>query len=263
MKYYDIHSHLNDEQFSGDLENVIEKMRKEGVLTNVVGYDINSSRKALEIAGQYPDVVRAIVGIHPDEVEGDGFDVQWFEHMCGDFSIVAVGECGLDYFRTGRTGEIFEKQAKMFRAQIDWANSNNLPVMVHIRPSKDSYDAYEDAFYLIKVQKEKYPDQNFNIHFFAGGLDWARQFVEIGCTLSFTGVITFAKEYEEVVEAVPIENIMVETDAPYVAPVPFRGRRAEPVHVKEIVRKVAEIKGRDEDEVAEIIFDTSMRIYGF
>ena len=163
--------------------------------------------------------------------------------------VVGIGECGLDYYRLD--SDSIEKQKEAFIAQIELANEFNKPLMLHIR------QAYQDALAILK----EHTKVKGNIHFFAGSLEEAKAFIELGFTLSFTGVITFTHDYDEVIKNIPLEMIMSETDAPYVAPVPYRGKRNEPVYVSEVVKRIAEIKNLPESEVAEAIISNARRVY--
>ena len=155
-----------------------------------------------------------------------------------------------------------EKQRAAFHAQIALAVELDLPLMLHIRPSADSLDAYHDVLSILTEYKREHGDRlRGNAHFFAGDTDIARQFIDLGFTISFTGVITFASEYAEVIRAIPLEHIMSETDCPYVTPTPHRGQRNEPVYVAEVVKKIAEIKQLPLDQVAAQLFENAKRLY--
>jgi TatD DNase family protein len=233
-----------------------------------IGTKESTSIKAVEIASAHEDVY-AIVGLHPiqttpqehDEEElgeggaafiskGEVFDKDLYRELCKSKKVVGIGECGLDYYRNDKnTKEIQEAQ---FIAQIELANELSLPLMIHTRDAKGNQasaasatNVYDDTYAILK----RYAKVPGNIHFYAGNYDQAKRFFDIGFTVSFTGVITFAKDYEEVVRSAPLDMIHGETDSPYVAPVPYRGKRNEPSFVKEVYKKIAEIKKLDEEEV--------------
>jgi TatD DNase family protein len=157
--------------------------------------------------------------------------------------VVAVGECGLDYFRTDDAAEK-ERQKELFIRHIAYARKKRLPLMIHGRPSRGSMDAYEDILSVLSAHDgtdgAAYAG---DVHFFAGTVPVARQFLDGGFSLSFDGPITFTSEYDEVVRYVPAKRIMAETDAPFAAPAPFRGKRADPTHVRYVVQRIAEIRG--------------------
>lgn len=276
-KYIDIHSHVNFKAFDEDRDEVIKRAFDNDTWVINVGTQIDTSRKAVEIAHQYEEGVYAIIGLHPihtgasfhDEKElgeggveftsrGEVFNKEKYLELLRDPKVVGVGECGLDYFRCDT--ESIEKQKKAFISQIEIANEIGKPLMLHIRnnPENKELNAYADAVSILKEHAKVKGD----VHFFAGSVEDAKAFIDFGFTLSFTGVITFAKNYDEVIRNTPIDMIMSETDAPYVSPVPYRGKRNEPVYVQEITKKIAQIKGLSEDEVAQIIIKNAKRVFG-
>lgn len=275
-KYIDIHSHVNFTAFDEDREAVIARALENDTWVINVGTQIDTSRKAVEIANKYKEGVYAVIGLHPihtgasfhDEKElgeggkeftsrGEKLDKDAYRELLRDPKVVAIGECGLDYFHLNE--DSIERQKEAFIAQIELANEFNKPLMLHIRNNKDStkHNAYLDSLELLK----KHAKVKGDVHFFAGNLEEAKAYVDFGFTLSFTGVITFTHDYDEVIKNTPLDMIMSETDAPYVAPVPHRGKRNEPVYVREIVKKIAEIKGLGEDEVAQAIASNAKRLF--
>ncbi|KKP72912.1 MAG: Hydrolase, TatD family [Candidatus Nomurabacteria bacterium GW2011_GWB1_35_20] len=174
-----------------------------------------------------------------------------------DPKVLAIGECGLDYFHM-EAGSI-EKQKKAFIEQIELANEINKPLMLHIRnnPKDKKIDAYVDVLEILK----KYSKVKGNVHFFAGSIENAKDFLNYGFTLSFTGVITFTHDYDEIIKNTPLDMIMSETDSPYVAPVPYRGKRNEPSYVKEVVKKIALIKNLPEEEITKAIIANAKRVF--
>lgn len=276
-RYIDIHSHVNFKAFDEDRDVVIKRALDNNIWIINVGTQIDTSKKAVEIAHQYEEGVYAIIGLHPihtgasfhDEKElgeggveftsrGEIFDKEKYLELLRDPKVVGVGECGLDYFRCDT--ESIEKQKKAFIEQIEIANEVGKPLMLHIRnnPEQKDLNAYADALEILK----QYAKVKGDVHFFAGSIDDAKAFVDFGFTLSFTGVITFTKSYDEVIKNTPLEMIMSETDAPYVSPVPYRGKRNEPSYVREVVKKIAEIKGLSEDEVSQTIIKNAKRVFG-
>jgi TatD DNase family protein len=169
--------------------------------------------------------------------------------------VVAIGECGLDYFREP-TDEVRKKQVEVFEMQIALANEVGKPLMLHLR-SGPGGNAYKDAADILKRQAKV----KGNSHFFAGSLDDARAFWDMGYSTSFTGVITFARDYDEVISRAPADLIHAETDAPYVAPKPYRGTRNEPLHVVEVVKKIAEIRNQNEDGVRKQLIDNARDMF--
>lgn len=264
-KFVDIHSHVQFNAFNEDFESVINRSLDAETWMINVGTNLKTSTDAVELANKYSEGVYAIVGLHPihanasfhdkDEIgeesepfnsKGEIFDKLAFEELLKNPKVVGIGECGLDFFRIeGDKVEYIQRQVKAFEDQIDLAVQYDKPLMIHCR------DAYPEVLEILSKKKAVYgPKLRGNFHFFAGTLDDAKTILDLGFNLSFTGVITFAKQYEELVKMAPIERIFSETDCPYVAPIPFRGQRNEPVYVSEVVKKIAEIKGLDESEVA-------------
>lgn len=270
-KYIDTHAHLNIPSFADDFDAVAVQCAAEGVTVINVGTKESSSARAVELAQQYDDMY-AIVGLHPIQVvpdnhdeEGEGkaevFNPNFYRSLAGNGKVVGIGECGFDYWHTKADSYAIQEEA--FIAQIMLANELKLPLMIHTRCPKPGQESptgrsvYEDVYQTLK-QYAKVP---FNIHFYAGTMPEAEKFFELGGTISFTGVITFAKDYEEVVRHAPLELIHGETDCPYVAPVPHRGKRCEPWMVQEVYKKIAAIKGLDEELVREQLVKNAQSFY--
>lgn len=260
-KYIDVHSHVSFPEYDHDRGEVIDRMRYKDVKTVTVGVDFTSSKHAVEIANQH-DCMYASIGLHPADNKSESFDKDAFSKLAQNVEVVSVGECGLDYYRIKESdAEEKKRQEKEFRAQIEFAIENDLPLMLHVRPKQGTMDAYDDALNILKEYKEKHGDVlRGNSHFFAGDTRIAREFIELGFTLSFTGVITFTSDYDEVIKETPLEMILTETDSPYVAPAPNRGKRNEPINVIAVVERIAEIKEMDVDEVAKIVVLNAYRI---
>jgi TatD DNase family protein len=258
-EYFDTHSHVHFKQFDDDRDEVLARMREKSVWTIAVGTSLETSKEALALAKSESDVVRATtIGIHPTTLEK--FDASVFTELL-DENVVGVGECGLDYFR-GLRDELYLKQKENFEAQIEFAVKNDLPLMLHIRPSIGTEDAHIDALEIIKnFQKTHGEKVRGNTHFFTGTGEVAKQYVDMGFTIAFPGVITFAKETEEAVRAVPLRMILSETDAPYASPVPHRGKRNEPVFVVDTVKKIAEVKGEDLEKVKKTLVYNAIRVF--
>jgi len=260
-QYFDIHSHLNDPRFNEDREEVLLRMRNEGAASIVVGTDKKMSEDAIVLAEANLDIW-ATVGLHPTDNHVEDFDDAIYEKMAGHPRVVAIGECGLDYYwpehEKWKNGELEEKkrQQELFERQITIAKKVNKPLMIHGRPTKGSMDAYED---ILEILKEY--DVRGNVHFFVGNTTIAKQFLDIGFTMSFTGVITFTHDYDEVIKYLPLESIMSETDAPYVAPVPHRGKRNEPAFVIETVNTIAKIREVNGEAVRIAMTRNAQRVF--
>ncbi|HEY0979812.1 MAG TPA: TatD family hydrolase [Candidatus Paceibacterota bacterium] len=248
MHTIDTHSHFNLSQFDADQAEAIVRMREAGVGTICIGIDAPTSEKAVALAASNPDIW-GCVGQHPTEW-AQSFNASQMHDLASAPRVVAIGECGLDYFRENeRTPEAKEKQRELFQAQIELAARFDLPLMLHIRPEAGTMNAYSDALDMLEMHKEHWPLMRGTAHFFAGTKEIADRFLTLGFHISFSGVITFVPEYEELVAHVPLERILSETDAPFAAPSPYRGRRNEPSLVVEVVKKIAEIKNLDLTEV--------------
>ncbi len=256
-KYFDIHSHLNFSTFNSDREEVVKRMCDKSVWTISVGTDLETSKEVVELANKY-DNIFATVGLHPDSHKGLTFVEDDYRELVRNKKVVAVGECGLDYFRIGSDESDKKRQKENFERQIQFAIDNDLPLMLHFRPSGGAMDAYIDGIEILN----SYTDiLRGNSHFFAGDLETAKRFLNIGFTLSFTGVITFAKSYDEIIKYAPLDMIMSETDAPFVAPVPHRGKRSEPVYVKEVVKHIAKIRKEDTEKVRKTLLNNAFKLF--
>lgn len=255
MQYIDAHSHLNFPLEYPDLEEVLARMRESETGTIVVGTDLESSKRAVELAEKHENIW-ACIGVHPVDDPSRQFEEELFDGLMKSKKVVAVGECGLDFFHAKKE-EDFERQRELFLKQIDFAIKHDKPLMIHSRA------AYPELLSELESLKTDLGDKlRGNIHFFAGTLDEARKFWALGFTTSFTGVITFARDYDEVIKNAPLEMLLSETDAPYVAPAPYRGKRNEPSFVSEVVKKIAEIRGEDFEAVRGTLARNALRMIG-
>ncbi len=254
FKYIDIHTHLNLKEFNDDGEAVDERAREAGVAYINIGTGKETSERAVALARNH-DGVFATVGTHPTHAD-ESFDSAYYRTLASDESVVAIGECGLDYFRVSKDSKTV--QERMLIEHIELANELGKPLMLHVRPSEGSMDAYDDAHAILKAHAKVLG----NLHFFAGTYDIAKTFWDIGFTTSFTGVITFASQYDEVIRNAPLSMLHAETDAPYVAPVPYRGKRNEPLYVREVYKRIAEIRGEDGEMVRTALIANAERLFG-
>jgi TatD DNase family protein len=270
MKYIDTHCHLNFAIYHDDIQEVITRTIEQQVAVINIGTQASTSLHAAQLA-QDNSHFWAIIGLHPihtmasfhdnDELGNEGeeftsrgelFDPVYYRGLLDTYpKIVGIGECGLDYYRI--EAQTKEVQERAFRSQIELALEYDLPLMLHVRPSQGSYDAYEDVLEILSEYKKENPSLRGQVHFFAGTKDLIDSFLALGFYISFTGVVTFAPMYTELVAHVPLNKILSETDAPYVSPAPFRGKRNEPIHVQEVVKKISEIHNIDSDTIAEQI----------
>jgi TatD DNase family protein len=260
MNTIDTHSHFNLSQFDKDREEAIARMVAEGVGTICVGVDEETSVKAVEIAAQH-EQIWAIVGQHPTEWH-QIFNTDQFVALAQQSKVVAIGECGLDYYRDREREHVIE-QKELFEKQITLAKETDLPLMLHIRPQQGTMDAYEDALDILEAWKKDWTGMRGTAHFFAGTKEIAQRFLDLGFHISFSGIITIFPEYEEVVRFVPIDRILSETDAPFAAPLPWRGTRCEPWQVKAVVEKVAELKGISHEKVEQQLVQNARKLFRF
>lgn len=255
----DAHSHLQLPEYDADRADVILRMKAAGVKTITVGVDDATSRSALALTKEYPDCSWATVGTHPADGGLDAFDVEVLRALAAHPKAVGIGECGLDYYRL-KAGDdaIKEKQKEVFRAHVAVAKEVKKPLMIHCRPTKGADDAYEDLAVELSNANFQFP---IIVHFFVGSRAIAERLLALGCYFTFGGVITFARDYDESIAAIPMERIMAETDAPFVAPVPYRGKRNEPAYVEEVVKRLAELKGVSYDEAARITAENAEHVF--
>jgi TatD DNase family protein len=258
VKYIDAHCHLQFPEYASDREELLAQMRDKEVVGIVVGADEKSSRDAVELAEKNENLF-ASVGMHPSYAEQE-FNEKTFYELAVHQKVVAIGECGLDYYRE-INDEIKNQQKELFKKHIALAAEVNKPLMIHARPSKKSNDAYQDIIEILKEAKIKYPKLRGDIHFFAGGVAEAEEFFKLNFAISFTAVITFARNYDEVIKTVPLKNMLAETDAPYVAPASRRGERNDPLAVIDVVAKIAEIRNEDPEIVREALLKNTKRLF--
>lgn len=248
MKLIDTHGHPQFPQYDNDREEVIRQALDGGVGIICVGTDLEMSRKAIELAEKYENVW-ASVGLHPNDNLGEEYEQSAYEKLAENKKVVAVGEVGLDYYRT-TDQELKNKQKSRFEKQIQLAIKTQLPLIVHCR------DAHQEMIELLS----KYGDNLSGPPARAGGVihsftsTWAnaQKYINLGFYIGLNGIITFTKQYDETAINIPLEKVLMETDAPYLTPEPFRGKRNEPVYVEHVARKIAELRNISFEKVAEI-----------
>lgn len=255
--FIDVHSHVNFPDYDTDRDEVISRMNEAKTWTITVGTDFETSKSGIELAKKH-DGIFACVGLHPADNVSEIFDAKKYAVLLKEPKVVAVGECGLDYFHLKeKTDTGKKKQREIFEKQIQLAIDHDKPLMIHSR------DAYEDTWEILASYKKQYGEKvRGDIHFFAGTIEDARKFLDIDFTLSFTGVITFARSYDDVIKFAPLEMIMSETDAPFVSPTPYRGKRNEPAYVAEVVKKIALIREDSLEEVKKALISNAFRVFG-
>lgn len=246
--YFDTHVHLNSEQYenvdeivSNALDNGVNKMI-------VVGYDLNSSLKAIEIANKY-EFIYAAVGMHPSEIKKmDKNDLNKIENLLPNKKVIAIGEIGLDYYWDKDNKE---EQKEIFIKQIEWSNKYNLPIIVHSR------EAAEDTYNVLKANKKYY--KKGIMHCYSYSLELAKEFIKLDFMLAFGGALTFlnSKQNKEVVKEIDSKYLLTETDAPYLTPHPFRGKRNEPKYIHLVVEEMSRLKNISEEEMSQIVYNNA------
>lgn len=249
MKIIDSHVHLNSTQFDEDREQVFERIKENLDFVVNIGYDMESSEVGIEYADKY-DFIYCTVGFHPDEIEGYSEENEKkLEEMTKHPKVLAIGEIGLDYHWMTRPKE---EQWDIFRKQLDIAKRTNKPVVIHTR------EAMQDTIDILN----EYPEVTGILHCYPGSVETAKQIVD-RFYLGIGGVLTFknAKKLVEVVAEIPLEKLIIETDCPYMAPTPYRGKRNEPIYTREVAMKIAEIKGISYDEVVKVTNENTRKAY--
>lgn len=268
--FFDTHTHVNFAAFKDDADATISRALANQTWLINVGTQTDTSASAVAMAKKYPEGVFAAVGLHPvhtyqqmlDEEEShfrsraETFDDDVYESLLTD-KVVAVGECGLDYFRIPEGIEkesVIGRQKTEFIKQLNFARKHGLPVIIHCR------DAYGD---ILDILKREYAGQPGVIHSFTDNWDTAKQFLDIGFYVALNGILTFDKsgKLAEVVENTPIDRLLTETDAPYLTPPPYRGKRNEPNYVQYVAAKIAEIKKIDPAEAGLQTFNNAVNLF--
>ena len=279
MKLIDTHCHLNLPYFKDDYDEVIHRALNDDVAMILVGTDYKSSKRALEIANRYQSGVYVAVGLHPESLEdrieqednnksyfeGEEFNVDIYQQLAKFPRVVAVGEIGLDYFRPDATKSNWEavktKQKEVLWQQLEFALQLNLPVMIHCR------QAHDDMMTLLTDFKNKYRrilplDRPWGVlHCFSGDENLAWHYFNLGLAISFTGLITFSKNWDSLIRKMPDDRLLIETDAPFMTPEPYRGKRNEPLLVSYVAKRLAEIRGVSEAKIASITTANAVKLF--
>lgn len=275
MRLFDVHTHVQFAAFKEDGEAVIRRALDNNVWLINVGTQQNTSAQAIEIADQYPEGVHAAVGLHPIHTEKSYHDVEelgaspptgggfssrreefnydFYKKLAESPKVVAIGECGLDYYHL--TEETRKKQKEVLEKQIALASEVKKPLMIHCR------HAFGDLIEILTFNFKLLNSPPGIIHFFSGTQKDAKKLLDLGFSFSFGGVLTFTGDYDEVVRYIAPDRILLETDAPYVAPVPYRGKRNEPSYVMEVAKRMSELKNLSLEEIADITFRSAERIF--
>ena len=271
----DTHCHIQFNAYKNDYNDVIKRCAAKGVILNVVGSQKETSRRAVEYANKY-DNIYATVGLHPihlfkshvDESEAkfdsraEDFDYEFYKNLAKNKKVIAIGECGLDFFHQPEgvsREDVLKKQKQTFTAQYKLALELNLPLVIHVR------DAHDEMIELLDGKAVR-----GTVHCYTSDWEHAQKYLDLGLHLGFTGVITFPPKKTdpqtqldllEVVAKCPLERMLVETDAPYLAPQAYRGQRCEPWMVEEVAKKIAEIKNLSFAEVVKITTQNAKKLF--
>lgn len=272
VKIFDAHTHTQFLAFKDDQDKVIKRALENGVGIINAGTNKKTSEDGVKIAYKFEnDPVFACVGLHPlhtyhsfndkneiekkDDKPEEKFDFDYYYNLSLKEKVLAIGECGLDYFRIKNDEEIIKKQKEAFLSQIELSFKVKKPLVIHCRLAyKDTWEILKDNFHLLL-------DTPGVMHFFAGSKEDAKKFLDLGFYFTFGGVITFTKDYNEVINYIPLNRILVETDAPYVAPLPFRGKRNEPLYVWEVIKKLAEIKNMPLEKTCDTVLENTKFLF--
>ena len=275
--FIDTHCHLNFKDFKDDYRDVVERSLNNKVEMLVVGSEAKTSARAVNLLNEFDKGVYASVGLHPIHLQDilvrnnndngkyefrskkeDYNEEYYFELAKNNNKVLAIGETGLDYYHIEASSESEVRKAKdnqqeVFYKQLSLAKKLNLPVIIHCREAHD--DLYE-------ILKDFYSKNSFHkewgvIHCYSGNLSQAKKYLDLGLIISFTGLISFVRQWDEVIEKIPLNKMMIETDSPYLAPNPYRGQRNEPSYVVEVAKKIAEIRGQEMSYVENVLYDNS------
>ena len=253
---FETHAHYDDEKFDADRVELLSHLLRENNIGKIVnvGATFEGCKESIALSEQYEDVYAAI-GIHPEEIDEINDDViEWLRQNSSNPKVVAIGEIGLDYYWV-KEEEQREKQRLWFNKQMDLAKELNLPVIIHSR------DAAEDTLNTIRLYNNSHVKGI--VHCYSYSKELAMEYVKMGWYIGVGGVVTFknAKKLVETVEAIPLESIVLETDCPYMAPVPHRGERNSSIFLSHVAEKIAEIKNISVDEVEKVTYQNALNIY--
>lgn len=276
----DTHAHLNFAAYKKDADEVIKRSLDEGVFIVNVGSQYSTSKRAVEMAEKYETGVWAAVGLHPIhlvkrtinpdnselsendfETAGEVFDYQKYLELARNPKVVAIGEMGLDYHHfepEDNEEELKIKQKETFLQGIKLANEVKKPIMIHCWGNSSEGDAYGD---LLEILQNNPVEKRGIIHSFMGGYKTARKFTELGYKIGLNGVVTYTEDFNRLIKELNLKDMVLETDCPYLTPVPHKGERNEPLFVRLVAEKVAEIKEISVEEVAEITTNNASKIF--
>lgn len=264
----DIHAHAQFSEFDKDRDAVIRRTLDAGIWMINVGTDRRMSEGAVDLAHKYKAGIFATAGLHPTSADEE-FDCDFYKNLAKNPKVVAIGECGLDYYRVAEHETRNLKQKKVFEVQVALAHEFKKPLMIHCR------EAFADLISILTSHRSQLASPPGVCHFFSGTTKDAKKLMDLGFSFSFGGVITFpprlaersrgeagAREYEKLIKFIPLNLILLETDAPYVAPQAHRGKRNEPLFVEEVAHKIAKVLNKDFEEVAETTAKNAISVFG-
>lgn len=279
IKIFDAHTHVHFKSFDTDRNEVITRALSAGIGMVNVGTDKITSLSAVKLAEEYAEGLYATVGLHPihttpsfhDEDEGEtrpeiDFDYEYYLELAKHPRVVAIGECGLDYFHG--EGEYKTYQKKSFREQIELAHEVGKPLMLHCRSSADgSENAYRDMIDVLKIESKKLKMKDAGItHFFSGSVTEAEELLMLGFSFTFGGAITLpprpnGADFKALIKTIPEDRILLETDAPYVSPLKYRGKRNEPSYVEEVLYTLSNFRGETPEKIAKVTLENTKRVF--
>ena len=275
----DTHAHVNFRAFREDADLVIKRALENDTWMILVGSEYRTSRRSIDYANKYERGVYSAIGIHPihlhpmefteeDEdinASGEEFNYDIYEKLTTFEKVVAIGEVGLDYYHIPENLDleaVKKKQKEVFLEQVALGRSKNLPIIIHCREAHDDMIAILKEFK--RKNKELFPSDGRPwgvMHCFYGSEDLAWQYFNLGLIVSFTGLITFSNQHDELIRKVPLHKFMIETDSPFMAPVPFRGKRNEPILVKHVAERIAGVKGLTVDKIASVTTKNARELF--
>ncbi len=253
FKIIDAHTHIQFEQYDKDRSETIERAFFLGIGMINAGADLKSSQDAIDLADKYENGIWATVGIHPTELK-DFNDFEKIQQLSKNKKVVGIGECGMDLYRE-EDKKNYEKQKELFEKHILLSNKIKKPLVIHCR------QAFPEMIALLKENKSKLISEPGILHFFTGFTNEAKELLDLNFSFTFGGLITSNRSFDEVVKYIPLEKILVETDAPFVSPKSHRGQRNEPSFIKETLETIAYLKDKKIQEIEDVILSNTKRVF--
>ena len=255
---FDSHCHPQFPQYDTDREAMIQRAREAGISMICIGTDLVTSKQAIELAQQHQNIW-ATVGLHPNDNLSETFDLAVYEELLKMPKVVAMGEIGLDYYRTTQDQDK-ESQRQRFQQQLALAVKMDMPIVIHSRDAGKGSLGIVHAD-LLSILQNNLPARRGVAHSFTGTIDEARRYLDTGFYIGFNGIVPFPRQYDELVKFIPLDRILLETDAPFLAPVSHRGQRNEPAYIVEVAEKLAELKNEPVDRVVEQTTKNTQKLF--